>query len=126
MGYLATPVTLQEAWASVYDYTYALLYKISEIRLCKTAELTETDLDECMEARFFSDSMELHLFEYQDEMRAVRVSDTDEKDIVIKEYELDSRFRTVGNVLLVQEYIEYDTDGQAFAGLTRLKGVRHG
>lgn len=127
MGYHTQSVTLQEAWASMHDYTYALLYKCSEIVLCETAELTDQDLDECMEARFFSDSMELHIFENENGMCAVRVTDTDENDVLIKEYELDSRFSGKGTKLLVvQEYIEYDADGQAFVGLTRLKGVCNG
>lgn len=126
MGYHAEPITLQEAWASMHDYSYALIYKISEIVLSETAKLTDQDLDECMEARFFSDSRELHIFENEDGMCAVCVSDTDEKDIILKEYELDSRFHTAGTTLLVQEYIEYDADGQACIGLTRLKGVCHG
>lgn len=127
MGYHTQSVTLQEAWASMHDYTYALLYKCSEIVLRETAELTDQDLDECMEARFFSDNMELHIFENENGMCAVRVTDTDENDVLIKKYELDSRFSGKGTKLLVvQEYIEYDADGQAFVGLTRLKGVCNG
>lgn len=57
-------------------------------------------------------------------MQAVEVSDTGEEDIVIKEYELDGYFKKIGNTVLVQEYMEYDEDGQVYVGLTRLKGIR--
>lgn len=124
MGMHAEKVSLNEAHQKVEEYTYALLFMISERILCRTKDLPAIDWEECQEARFFSEDKELHIFEGEEGMQAVEVSDTGEEDIVIKEYELDGYFKKIGNTVLVQEYMEYDEDGQVYVGLTRLKGIR--
>ena len=45
------------------NYKYALLYRLSEVKLCETVQLKDSDLKECIEARFFSEDREFHLFE---------------------------------------------------------------
>jgi hypothetical protein len=117
-------IDLQEAYQSVKDYTYALLYMISQRILCKTEELPMIDWEECQEARFFSEEKELHIFEDEEGMRAIIVYDTDQEDIMVKEYELDNMFVSLGKTVLVQEYLAYDDSGQVSVELTRLKGIR--
>lgn len=125
MGYRVEDIDLQEAYGRAADYQYALLYMISErIILCNAGSLPEINWKECQEARFFSEDRELHIFEGEEGMQAVEVFDTDGEDIVVKEYELDNRFRTAGKTVLVKEYLDYDSDGQVFVALTRLKGIR--
>lgn len=124
MGMHVEKISLNEAHQKAETYTYALLFMISKRILCKTEDLPETDWEECQEARFFSEDRELHIFEGEEGMQAVEVSDADKEDIMIKEYELDRYFEELGNTLLVQEYLEYDEDGQVYVGLTRLKGIR--
>lgn len=124
MGYNIRQVGLEEARGQAASYSYALLYMISGIKLCRTGELGPVDWGECQEARFFSEDRELHIFEGEDGMAAVEVSDTDGSGTVIREFLLDRRFSGVGSSVLVQEYLEYDGDGQAYVANTRLKGIR--
>jgi hypothetical protein len=124
MGCHVQNIDLQEAYQSVKDYTYALLYMISQRILCKTEELPMIDWEECQEARFFSEEKELHIFEDEEGMRAIIVYDTDQEDIMVKEYELDNMFVSLGKTVLVQEYLAYDDSGQVSVELTRLKGIR--
>ena len=123
MGYKIKHVELTEAQMQSAFFEYALLYMISEIILCKTEELTGINWDECQEARFFSEEKELHVFETESGMDAVEISDSSSLDIIIKEYLLDNRFSNIGHSILIQEYLEYDEDGQAYVANTRLRGI---
>ena len=123
MGYKIKHVGQKEAQKQSVFYEYALLYMISEIVLCKTEALAEINWDECQEARFFSEEKELHIFETNSGVDAVEISDGDSQNIVIKEYMLDSRFSSIGHSILIQEYLEYDEDGQAYVANTRLRGI---
>ncbi len=124
MGYNIRKIGLAEAKEQSAYYSYALLYMISGVKLCRTEELGQIDWEECQEARFFSENRELHIFESEDGMEAVEVSDADGNGVIIKEFLLDNRFSSVGSSVLVQEYLEYDEDGQAYVANTRLKGIR--
>lgn len=118
-------IDLQESYQIPTDYEYALLYMISEIILCRTEKLPPIDWEECQEARFFSGDKELHIFEGDDGMQEVCVQDADEDIILIKEYELDNKFRNIGKTVLVQEYLAFDEeDGQVRVEKTRLRGIR--
>lgn len=55
MGMHAEKVSLNEAHQKVEEYTYALLFMISERILCRTKDLPAIDWEECQEARFFSE-----------------------------------------------------------------------
>lgn len=124
MGYQIEQIELQDADQKKSEFSYALIYMISSRILCKTEELPEIDWNECLEARFFSEDKELHIFEREEEMQAVIIRDTDDADCMTKAYELENRYAYLGKTLLVQEYFLYDKDGQMYVGLTRLKGIQ--
>jgi len=123
MGYNIRQIGLAEARAQSTSYSYALLYMISGVKLCRAEGIGQIDWEECQEARFFSEGRELHVFEGEDGMKAVEVTDADGNGVIIKEFLLDNRFSSVGSSVLVQEYLEYDEDGQAYVANTRLKGI---
>lgn len=123
MAYQIKEVELSEAYGKGKEYEYALVYLLSEVILCKAERLKSFPIEECTEARFFSDNRELHIFGTEEGMHAVEVSDDGAEDVVVKRYELAPKFSSVGSRLVVQEYLEYDEDGQAVIALTRLKGV---
>jgi hypothetical protein len=106
-------------------YEYALVYRISEIILCRAAQLDLSQWDECLEARFFSERGEAHFFDYDGKKVMAEIVDEEEGegDIQIKKYKIAPRFQEAGKVLCVQEYLSYDEDGQIFTELTRLKGI---
>lgn len=123
MAYQIKEVELSEAYGKSAEYEYALVYLLSGVILCKTEKLKPFPMEECTEVRFFSADCELHIFGTEDGMCAVEISDDGTEDIVVKKYNLTSRFSAVGDKLVVQEYLEYDIDGQAVVALTRLKGI---
>jgi hypothetical protein len=123
MAYQIKKLELAEAQGEIAKYDYALIYLMSERLLLPVSALPEIAWDECMDARFFSDDGELHIFEEDGQLKAVQVSDAGEEDTVVQKYELAKRFSNLGKTLLVQEYLEADEDGQMQVKLTRLKGI---
>jgi hypothetical protein len=123
MGYQIKKLELSEAQREIVKYDYALIYLMSDRLLLPVSALPELAWDECIDARFFSDDGELHIFEDDGQLSAVQVSDAGEEDTVVQKYELSKHFSNLGNTLLVQEYLEADEDGQMQVKLTRLKGI---
>ena len=123
MNYRIENIDIQKVYQSVFEYDYALIYMMSKLILSRISDLGEIDWDECLEARFFSKEKELHIFEDDGEQRAVEVSDVDEKDSIVKKYQLAKKFSGLGNTLCVKEYWAYDGDGQTYVSLTRLTGI---
>lgn len=124
MAYKCVEVTTDELDKKVKEYEYALLHMISEQKFCRIEELPETDWRECIEARFFSEQGELHVFDADGERKAVAVEDDGDSLVYEKMYRLDGKYRKLGKYIAVQEYLNYDEDGQLVVELTRLKAVR--
>ena len=129
MNYILKNPEYTDALSDVGKYPFVLLYKYSEIKLCHTDEVLDEDWAECMEARVFSDQVELHLF--PQEQKAILVSDRQDDDEDAKgqgciqtEYYLDKAFR-FGEFtrVKIRQYIEADEDGQMRVTLTRLAGL---
>ncbi len=116
-------IEIEKACEMIKDYSYALVYMISDIYLCKTEQLPLIDWEECLEARFFSEDGELHIYEEDGEYKARQIIDEGQGNSIIKKYQLNNKFKNVGNYLYVQQYLDYDKDGQAVVALTRLKGI---
>lgn len=124
MAYKCVEVTIDELDQKVKEYEYALLHMISEQRFCRIGELPETDWEECIEARFFSERGELHVFDAEGERKAVAIEDDGDNFVFEKVYRLDGKYSKLGKHIVVQEYLDYDEDGQLAVELTRLKAVR--
>ena len=62
-------------------------------------------------------------FRRDGQMQAVEVRDKDEKDEIVKTYDLANKFQAAGKIIKVKQYIDYDKDGQANIALTRLTGI---
>ena len=123
MSYEINKLNTEEARTHIQDYEYALLYMISEVILTETSALSEINWDECTEARFFYTEKELHFFHQDAEMKAVEITDKDDRDEIIKTYDLANKFLNLGKKVKVKQYITYDKDGQANIALTRLVGI---
>ncbi len=123
MSYRIQKIEPEDMFERIADHTYALVYMISEILLCRTSELPEIDWEECIEARFFDNDKELHIFEKDGRMQAVEITEEDGSDCLVRKYQLAKRFTDAGDLLCVHEYLDYDEDGQAVVGLTRLAGI---
>lgn len=130
MGYKVEPINAEEAKKEIVSFDYALIYMISEVILKRIDELEVMNWEECEEARFFSKNKEIHFFREDDTLQAVKVSDDanedkeDKKDFMQKRYYLASKFRDLGQYVLVKEYLKYDEDGQVQVAQTRLMGIK--
>ncbi len=90
MGYRIERLDWKDAISSAGNYSYAILYRISDLLLCPAAMLKAEDWEECFEARLFRIDEELHLI-LDEEKQAIRVSDDGaEDDVITREYLLDS------------------------------------
>ena len=124
MGYKCTEVKMEEIDTQIQEYEYALIHMISEQIFCKITQLSEIDWEECLEARFFSEKGELHVFDADGEQKAVKVEDDGTELIFEKRYQLNGAYAHLGTQVVVQEYLNYDGDGQLIVELTRMKAVR--
>ncbi len=122
MSYTAERVEAFGALEHITDYEYALVYMMSGLFFCRTADLKTPDWSECLEARFFDSEKELHVYGEDGAMQAVKVRGTADDDCLVKKYELDGKW-SMGKYLCVCEHFAYDADGQAYVALTRLAGV---
>ena len=109
-------------------YTYGLLYYLSEIKLEAIDEGQTPALEQLTEARLFSETSELHIFQCEDGWCAVSVEEIGEAEYIDELRPISKEFQKEGKQqqLCVRKYISYDEDGQAFVALTRLYGVKGG
>jgi hypothetical protein len=133
MGYsVSRGITFEEAKKKMSEFEYALVFSMSSREL-RSAKEIEVSQDECLDARFFSDKGELHVYRDGDDLKAVEVSDCDDSSAsgfvdavkIEKRYELDrkSQENVNGKLLIVHEYLTADEDGQMSVSLTRLAGI---
>lgn len=123
MSYTVEKIDAQKASADLTAYQYALVYGISGIFFGRTADCGELDWEECLEARFFDENKELHVYEEDGIQCAVKVTGTMDEDCLVKKYVLQERYFGRGSCLCVCEHLRYDEDGQALVALTRLTGI---
>lgn len=124
MAYTVKTKNFNEAKQEILDYRYALLYRLGGILLDRVENLPDINWEECTEARFFSESGELHFFETEGTMEAVEIKNAGgEEDEIIKAYDLAKKFNSQGKKIYVKEYLDYDEDGQAEVAVTRLMRV---
>ena len=123
MSYIVERMDADKALEEIEAYQYALVYMISGITLCRTAEFDNVDWDECLEARFFDADKELHIYEENEILCAVKTVGTADSDCLMKKYELQDHYFGQKKYLCVCEHLGYDEDGQAFVILTRLTGI---
>ena len=130
---ICSEITFEEAKSSYKDYEYALIYSLSKVYFGKVKDsdnYIEIDWDECIEARFFSEAAELNMYrdDEDEEIKAVVIKDNKDAcyDVVIKKYDIATKFKNAGVKIKVKEYISYDEDGQAIVAHKRLAGVEGG
>ena len=153
-----TDISFKKEWDGLENldlgFRYVLAYLISELRLIPFEQWKTEDLDECLEARFFGETSELHVFREEDTWMAVVVKeiadteiesalkqgDEDSSENEVKSYAyIDRSYKLRGNCakafsdkaaasiageVIVREYIDYDEDGQVVTVKTRLVDLR--
>lgn len=122
-GIIVEPVTdvKSEDYKS-YDYGY--LTYMSEVVLVKMEDYREDiDWQELLEARFFNEKQELHIWRTGDSLMGSRLAETGETDAADTEFPVMKKFCPAGGKMVIRKYIDYDGDGQAFVAHTRIKSV---
>ncbi|WP_031556054.1 hypothetical protein [Oribacterium sp. FC2011] len=120
MGVIREIINKDVALSEADNFPYAIIYTNSGIRFGLTPDVWENNKCSFNEARFFKPDEELHLFNYGDEMRAVRTKENN-ADYIEKKYALKDVF---GNgTITVREYLDTDDDGQTFISATCLSDV---
>lgn len=112
-----------------YTYKYALIYLMSEVYL---GENNRSDLpfDEILEARFFDESGELHIYNEEDCWYRSEIRDDGEenteiyKEIYPVSGEIFHEQEENGPIRLeVWKYLNYDEDGQIYVERTSCAGI---
>ncbi|MBR4445930.1 MAG: hypothetical protein IKS37_08580 [Solobacterium sp.] len=119
------PVNLNDAWQKEYlqkeGFQYAWIMSIGAVILKPIDTVELPQIDEVLEARFFSKKKELHVFQYEDEYRCV-MTITEDTDTLYTEEEQKLRKR-FGRSIIMRRFITHDEDGLASFGTTVLCGA---
>ncbi|TCS78932.1 hypothetical protein [Tepidibacillus fermentans] len=98
---------------------YGLVYSYNSVQLTRIEDLL-IDRETLIEARFFNEDSEVHIFK-RDELEAVIFMETeDDLDHSFSENHLLERF---GDKLIIKHYLDYDQDGQAYIRYSRPANV---
>lgn len=118
---VTTPLTTKE-------YAYALLYGQSALFLGAAPD--SVDVATLMEAWFFDDTKELHLFQEDNQWYAATTEDESGDEWQDQMFLLEHQFNANGGIqnptITVRRYIGYDADGQAYITQTRLLALKGG
>ena len=109
-----------EKEAACYPYVIAHMY--SDI-LCGEGVQNKINWDELVELRAFGETGELHVYEQNGSLKAIRIleKESSDEDTVVKYYSVRKAVSSMGEEcrLAVKEYLEPDEDGQAVVVYTR-------
>jgi len=98
---------------------YGLIYSYDAVQLSRIEEVT-INSETLIEARFFNEDTEVHVFR-RDDLEAVVFKETEEdKDQTFTENQLLERY---ADQLIIKNYIDYDKDGQAYIRYSRPAGL---
>src|SRR5699024_11548656 len=75
-GYKKQSIPIEEKKQQIDQYRCELVYQLEKILLGEVEKIrSEIVWEECLEARFFSEEKELHIFDYNGKYRAVCIED---------------------------------------------------
>ena len=114
---------VDEAKSKIKEMSFAIGQFISEYKVGTPDEVGNFDNGECLDARYFSDSSEIHTFRKGNDMICVETSDGD-REFFDTEYEIENRFSATGKYVVVRNYIDTDEDGQSVVTGTRLVSIK--
>lgn len=115
-------IDIQAALEAGQKLPFAWVRSLSQVSLGRT--LLAADLEELLEARFFSRDREIRLFPGEDGLRAVALTGEPEDHVMEEEYQIENpRF---GRSITVTRVLDWDEDGQAYIAATRLSGWKEG
>lgn len=114
---------IQEAKSLIPDHDYAYLQLMSEHILDRTENIPDVKWDELVEAYYFNKDDQIHIYRDDDELKAVLTGDIEGANIFERRYELSGRYKSLGDTVVIYEYLKGDEDGQCYVAGTRLVGI---
>lgn len=111
-------LSIQEALSAGGELPFALIRSLSQVTLGHTPACVEED--EMLEARFFSQTQEIRIFQGADGLRAVRLIGEPSDRVLEQTCKLENK--QFGSALTIARVLEWDEDGQAYVTATRLTG----
>lgn len=116
----------EEAKSKVMTYDYALIYYMSSMIFAPITDIVDMNEEECLEAYFFNEKGQLHIYRNEDELTAREFTEEENLTVVEKKYGLANVFKGIGSAVIVREYLESDDDGQMYVAYKRLSAIAHG
>ena len=112
---------LNTEYLSQEGYQYAWIMSVGSVVLKPVEAVIFPDPDEILEARIFTKQKELHLFQYEEELKCI-CTITEDTDTLYTEEEQKLRKR-FGKSIVLRRFITHDEDGLAYFGTTVLCGA---
>ena len=94
--------------------------------LQKLQEISEKLISDTTYQQILNNNTSMNMFDYMQKFPSPEERLkflTDKMDSMQKRYYLASKFRDLGQYVLVKEYLKYDEDGQVQVAQTRLMGI---
>lgn len=101
---------------------YALVRSLSTVTLGKTPRAVE--IEELLEARFFSENEEIRLFRKNGGLNAVLLREEPADSVLEDTFRIENG--ALGRSVTVRHLLDFDEDGQAYIKTTRLAGWEGG
>lgn len=107
-------MTFEDAIKTIDTYDWAIVYQASEMLFDHVDEIKQKiNWNECLEARFFNETSQLHVFGELGDLKAVCMMDDGKSAQEIdRKYVLANQFRDKGEYIKIKEYYDFDEDGQ--------------
>ena len=115
-------IDIQAALEAGQKLPFAWVRSLSQVALGRT--LLAVELEELLEARFFSRDREIRIFPGEDGLRAVALTGEPEDHEMEEEYLIENP--QFGRSITVTRVLDWDEDGQAYIAATRLSGWKEG
>lgn len=119
-------LSLEDTKNKVPSYDYGLIYYMSSMVFDRISNIYDIDWEECLEAYFFNEKGQLHIYREDDVLTAREFVETENLTVVEKKYELANSFKGLGSSVVVREYLEPDEDGQMYVAYKRMSAVALG
>ena len=115
---------LRRALAEGAALPYSLIFTYGGVTLGRTPEQLPPE-EEVIEARFFSEEREIHVWREGGTLRAACLADSPEDaGAAAEKYKLENG--QLGAWIAVRRYWDYDEDGQCYVSARRLAGWEGG
>lgn len=120
--YQTKELSFEDGMLEASACNYGLVHSFSTFIFGDAKDLCSFDPEELVEARFFKPETEIHFYKKNGNIRCLKVTDG-ESVFIDEKRTLVSKFRGLGQKVVIRKYLESDEDGQMIITGTRLVDV---